>query len=100
MLRIMNACLKLQMVPKNWKKGNIYPIAKTEEFSGELDKMRPIMLLEHAKKILTKLLTRRLSDKLSRHEILNENNYVALPNTSTEVPIATIMHIIEDVKVN
>ena len=37
MLRIMNACLKFQMVPKNWKKGNVYPIAKTEEFTGELD---------------------------------------------------------------
>ena len=37
MLKIMNACMKLQTVPKSWKKGNVYPIAKKRKFSGKLD---------------------------------------------------------------
>ena len=46
------------------------------------------------------MITRRLSNKLSRYPVLNENNHVALPHTSTELPIATIMHCLEDATVN
>ena len=37
---------------------------------------------------------------LSKYNILNPNNYVALSNTSTATPIHTLQHIIEDVQTN
>ena len=96
----MNACLKLKTIPNGWKKSRIYPIAKKETFSGSLEETRPITLTEHGRKILTKIVTKRLSKRLERYPILNENNHVALPNTSTEIPIVTTMHMMEDAHTN
>jgi len=95
-LMILNACLELRTVPKSWQRSRIYPISKKQKFSGQLSETRPITLVEHARKILTKILTQRLNGILGKHPILHTCNHVALPNTSTEVPISTITHIIED----
>ena len=51
------------------------------------------------RKIFTKLLTKRLNSILNRYLILYPYNHVALPNTSTALPISTIMNIIEDAQV-
>ena len=99
-LRILNACLKLKTIPNGWKKSRIYPIAKKETFSGSLEETRPITLTVHSRKILTKIVTKRLSKRLERYPILNENNHVALPNTSTEIPIVTTMHMMENAYTN
>ena len=96
LLKILNACLSLQKIPKMWKKSNIYPISKKKNFNGQLNTTRPISLIEHTKKIFTKIITKRLNSAFSKYSILHHSNHVALLNTSTEIPIATIMHIIED----
>ena len=48
------------------------------------------------RKIFTKIITCRLSTVLSKYNILNSNNFVALPNTSTSKPIQILTHILED----
>jgi hypothetical protein len=100
LLKILNACLRLKTIPNGWKKSRIYPIAKKETFTGTLEETRPITLTEHSRKILTKIITKRLSQKLDKYPILNMNNHVALPNTLTEIPIVTTMHMMEDAHVN
>src|SRR5260364_406564 len=99
-LKILNACLKLKTITKGWKKNRIYPIAKKEIFTGTLEETCSIKLMEHSRKILTRIITKRLSQRLERYPILNMNNHVALLNISTEMPIVTTMHIIEDAHVN
>jgi hypothetical protein len=92
---ILNACLILNTIPKTWKHSNIYPISKKPKFTGQLNNTRPITLIEHTRKILTKIITNRLNNILTRYPILNNSNHVALPNTSTAIPISTLTHIIE-----
>ena len=99
LLDIFNACMILEKIPKMWKQSTIYPISKKQKFSGQLNETRPISLIEHTRKIFTKLLTKRLNSILNRYPILHPCNHVALPNTSTALPISTIMNIIEDAQV-
>src|SRR5260363_167360 len=99
-LKILNACIDLQIIPKSWNQSKIYLISKKQIFSDQLTDTRPITLVEHARKVLTKILTKRLNSILSRRSILHPCNNVALPNTSTKIPISTIIHIIEDAHVN
>ena len=100
LLKILNACIILETIPKTWKQSAVYPISKKPKFNGQLNQTRPITLIEHARKIFTKILTRRISKIYTQYPILNENNYVALPNTSTAIPIQTLTHILEDAHTN
>jgi hypothetical protein len=44
---LFNRCLTLQSIPKQWKEGRIFPIAKNPIFDGNLSNTRPISLVEH-----------------------------------------------------
>ena len=44
---LFNRCLTLQSIPKQWKEGRIFPIAKKPIFDGNLSNTRPISLVEH-----------------------------------------------------
>src|ERR1043165_7026747 len=99
LLKIFNACLLLKTIPKMWKQSNIYPISKKQKFSGKLNETRPIILIEHTRKIFTKIITKRLNTIFNKYPILHPSNHVAIPNTSTQTPIVTISHILEDAQV-
>ena len=88
------------MIPKSWLIANIWPIHKKQTYNFDLNYTCPITLIEHARKILTKIITQRLSPILLKYNILSPNNNVALPQTSTLEPILTISHIIEDSHIN
>ena len=58
----------------------IVPIPKTAEFSGNLDQLRPIALLESSRKALSAILTRRLSQAIEKHGVLRGLNLGFRPN--------------------
>ena len=99
LLDIFNACLKLEDIPGAWKHNLIYPISKKPIFTGQLNHTRPISLIEHTRKIFTKIITNRLSNICSSYPILNNSNFVALPGNSTTTPITILSHLIEDAQV-
>ena len=53
--KIFNACIELESIPNRWKHSNIYPISKKPKFTGQLEYTRLITLIEHTRKIFTKL---------------------------------------------
>lgn len=69
------------------KKGLIYPISKLTDWNKDLNKTRPITLIETAWKLMSKILTKRLSNIISEFNILKGKNYAALKNNSTYEPI-------------
>src|SRR6185436_14553448 len=96
LLKLTNSCLLAQTIPLEWKKAQIYPIPKPDEWNWDINKTRPITLLECARKILFKVLTNRLSSALVKNPyILKENNYAALPGKSTQEPIHIINLLME-----
>ena len=97
---LLNQCLQTNTIPKQWKNSRIYPISKKPTFDGNLNNTRPISLIEHTKKLYTKILTNRLNKVLSTHPILNPHNYVTLPGNSTNNPIHILNNFIEDATCN
>src|SRR5260364_43592 len=93
---LFNHCLSTQAISKQWKEGRIFPISKKPIFDGNLTNTRPISLVEHIKKLYTKLLTNRLNSILFSYDILSPFNYVALPGNSMAIPIHILNNIIED----
>ena len=84
--------------PSAWKCGLIYPITKTATWSGDLDAVRPITILEHAWKVCLSILTGRLSNLCSQHKILHPNNFSVLKGSSVHEPLHPLNAIMEDAR--
>jgi hypothetical protein len=97
---LFNRCLTAQTVPKQWKECHIFPISKKPIFDANLTNTRPISLVEHIRKLYTKLLTNRLNKIFTQYNILLPYNYIALPGNSTAIPIHIFNNIIEDSNCN
>ena len=99
--RFYNVLLITEFLPSNWSKGVIYPIPKSGDWNFELNKTRPITLLECPRKLYMKILTNRLSKILSYNKhVLKDNNFVALPGKSTIEPIYILNNIMKDAREN
>ncbi len=99
MRKFYNECIKTELMPNKWSKAVIYPIPKPGEWNLDLNKIRPITLLECPRKLLMKILTNRLSKILVLHDyILGENNFAALPGKSTIEPIHIINNVLEEAR--
>src|SRR5947199_1842135 len=86
-------------MPNQWNKAIVYPIPKPGDWELNLAKIRPITLLEIPRKILMKVLTNRLSTKLSvNSNILKDHNYAGLSGKSTHEPIHILNAIMEDAR--
>src|SRR5437588_11939034 len=89
------------LIPSSWFKAIIYSIPKPGDWNLNLNKTRPITLLECPRKLYMKILTNRLSNILtSFSHILGENNFVALQGKSTIKPIHILNNIMEDAREN
>ena len=72
---ILNDCLRLQRIPKEWLISSIFLVPKDKDFDGDLDRMRPITLLEVTRKVLSKILNRRLYTIIDSCDGLFGGNY-------------------------
>src|SRR5262249_47771922 len=83
-------------IPSEWKDATIYPIPKPKEWHCYLQNTRPITLLDTARKLLTKIMYRRLSDIMVQHSVLQGKNYAGTPGCSVDTPIAIFDTILQD----
>ena len=60
--------------------------------------MRPITLLEHARKVCLAILTGLLSDICTRHKILHPNNFSVLKGSSIHEPLHALNSVMEDAR--
>ena len=96
LLDIFNACIELEITPNQWLKSNIWPIPKKSYYTHDLNTTRPITLIDHTRKIFTKMITKRLTEILARNSVLSPYNFAALPHQSTLQPIQHLTNIMED----
>ena len=85
-------------MPSAWKKTNTILIPKPKNWNKNIDITRPIVLIETARKLFTKILTNRLEVTYRRYNILRGNNCSVLKGMSTHVPINILTNILEDTK--
>src|SRR5215213_5653809 len=65
-----------------------------------MEKTHPIVLIECMRKMFVKIVNNRLSDTLSKHQVLKGLNYAGLKNEDVRNPISTLMNVIEDTRDN
>src|SRR6266498_1653777 len=95
-IRLLNACIHTTLIPNHWQHALLFPIPKPTDWECSIDKTRPIILLEIFRKVLSKILTLRLSTVFTQHCILQGGNFTELPGGSTFEPIHMINLIRED----
>ncbi|GES99530.1 RNA-directed DNA polymerase from mobile element jockey-like [Rhizophagus clarus] len=99
-INFVSLSLKLGIVPKQWRSSTICPIPKPDAFNYNLNNTRPIALLDNIRKCATKLVTARLGQILTRHQILKSPNFCGLKGEDTSIPLKIFNDIIEDAKAN
>jgi hypothetical protein len=81
---IYNGCLKESKFPKRWKTALILPIIKpAKEGSQEVNKFRPISLLDIGGEVLEKVLINRINHHVYSNGYMNENQYEFRPQKCT-----------------
>jgi len=95
-MKLLNACLHTIFITNSWRQALLFSIPKLMDWECHIDKTRPIILLKIFRKILSKILTQRLSNIFVQHHILKGDNYVGLPKGLTFDPIHTINLIKKD----
>ncbi|KAG9294950.1 hypothetical protein G9A89_017744 [Geosiphon pyriformis] len=71
-------------------------IPKPYDWKETLTNTQPIALVETVRKILSKILSDRISLACSRFDVLCGDNFLVLKDMSTQTPIFAIGSIIED----
>src|SRR4030095_4604069 len=85
-------------IPLGWQQSHIFPIPKPDKFEYDMSNTRPIALLDTTRKLITKVLTNRISIALAKNNILKGNNFCGLKNEETLTPLTTLQNIIEDAR--
>lgn len=95
LLNIYNACLRLHMFPKAWKKGLLFPILKAPNRDpNNPNSYRPICLLPVLGKILERLILSRLEHRLE--ETFSDAQFGFRPSRSTEDAITKLQDTVRN----
>ncbi|RKP16357.1 hypothetical protein ROZALSC1DRAFT_1419, partial [Rozella allomycis CSF55] len=81
-VKLFNITMKTGFLPNKVNTGKIILLPKINNWSGELDKLRPITLLETFRKLFTSIITQRLTTTLEKHCILQGPNFGFRQNMS------------------
>ncbi|KAG9289036.1 hypothetical protein G9A89_015585 [Geosiphon pyriformis] len=71
-------------------------ILKLYDWEGTLTNTRPIALIKTAWKILSKILFNRISSACNKFDVLHDDNFSVLKETSTQTPIFAVGLIVKD----
>ncbi|KAG9295738.1 hypothetical protein G9A89_008966 [Geosiphon pyriformis] len=97
LLVLLNSCLAGELVPGPWKEAWVSMIPKSYEWEDVLTNTRPIALIKTARKILSKILSDKISAVCSTFNVLYGDNFSVLKGMTTQSPIFVIGSVIEDV---
>ena len=96
---IINYCYANNHIPTNAQMSTIINLPK-EEYKGNLDKLRPITLLETFRKLLSLILTKRITRIIDKYDLLKGYNYGFRTGRSTTDVLRTLRIIIDDAHFN
>ena len=96
--QLVRLCCIYNDIPKDWREATLYSIPKPMDWESDLNKTRPITLLETIRKAHVRLINTRLSKIMVRHSILRGGNHAGLPGGSTLEPLRIVNAILEDAR--
>jgi len=81
--RLAKTIYKTGTIPEDWLLASIYPIPKNEDWGYDLNKTRPITLLDSTRKVLVKIITKKLGTIIANNDILKGGNHAGKLGGST-----------------
>ncbi|KAG9289843.1 hypothetical protein G9A89_015423 [Geosiphon pyriformis] len=96
LLVLLNSCLTGESVSSPWKEAWVLIIPKPYEWESVLTNTCPIALIKTAHKILSKILSDRISTACSTFNVLHGDNFLVLKGTTTQSLIFVIGSVIEN----
>ncbi|KAG9305881.1 hypothetical protein G9A89_016533 [Geosiphon pyriformis] len=91
-LVLLNKCLFVSAVLVLWRRAWVSMIPKSYDWDGVLMNTCLIVLIETARKILSKILSDTISFACSKFAVLCSNNFSMLKSTSTQTPVFAVGH--------
>ena len=98
--QLIRLCFIHNDIPSAWRHATVYPIPKPIDWECNLNKTRPITLLETPRKAMVKILNNRLSQVMVKYNILHGSNHADLPGDFTLELLRIVNAILEDVRNN
>ena len=92
---IFSFCFTAGRIPSGWGAGLRCPIPKVKDWNGDLEKTRPITLLECVRKLFFRILDARMRRVMDGHPILLGKNFGFTTGLQPTDVIATVRHIID-----
>ena len=68
------------------------------EWEYDLNKTRPITLLECVRKAVVKVISKRLLNIIAKHKVLKGINNAGIPESNIVTPLRIIKNVIEEAK--
>jgi hypothetical protein len=96
LVHIMNEINRTGKVPTEINRTLLKPLPKTDKGLSDLSLTRPIALMETLLKIYERIIFGRIMNVITKHKMLREEQYGALPRRSAGSPIRVLTEIIED----
>ena len=93
--RLYSACMKLKIMPDQWRVEIICPVSKSGSPVCRTDDLRPIKLLEVTKKCVMKIIKERLREVLEDSGILDEAQHGFRPERGTQSAAVQVMAMYE-----
>lgn len=95
LLDTMNEVWKSGLIPDEWKEGLVIPIPKPGKDKTLTDGYRPITLLSCMGKTLERMVNRRLSTELERHERIHPQQHAFRCGYGAETFFSELDHILD-----
>jgi exonuclease III/ribonuclease HI len=99
LLEILNISITNQIVPTNDQLAKIILLPKIRHWDGQLEKTRPITLLESTLKLYTGIITKRLTSKIDEKDLLKGNNFGFRTGRSTTDALLLLRACVDDAKI-
>ena len=96
----MNKVMRGEQVPKSWNRSLLRPLPKTEAGLYDMNKVRPIALMEIMLKLLERVLFTRIEKVVMDNSMLREEQYGGLRGRQMQDPIRILAELIEDANVS
>ncbi|KAG9289900.1 hypothetical protein G9A89_010206 [Geosiphon pyriformis] len=90
LLVFLNFCLSEESVSGLWREAWVSMIPKPYKWKGVLTNTHPIALIKATRKILSKILSDRISLACSTHNVFCGDNFLVLKGTMTQSPIFAV----------
>ena len=97
---MFNKFLEDKRIPDAMNTALLRLLPKTDQGLANLDKTRPIALMETLSKLYERVLITRIVSAIDTHKILDMSQYGAVPKAGTAAPLRILAQVMEDARLS